>query len=275
MGYNFFASPKLPSNIPSVQDKAEDLWGNSPKTNTGVITERNAPMLSQPLASPVETAPIDSNDPQSGMDYAKAMLTTPEDERREYESSLNRRKVLAVGDALRHIGNIYNTVKGAPSQQFSSPVVDEERRYLGEKKERDARSMKYLSYEQAKARQDELARRYREQEEGRARRQEERLQSQWDRMQAQIDFKRWKAENDAEKKRELEERKSQLRREESEAKKKMVRTGRTGRTRTSSDTTTTTTYDENGNVKKTVVKKKGAGNGKKKRPQPNNRRNAY
>ena len=48
----------------------------------------------------------------------------------------NRERILALGDAMRHIGNIVNTGKGAPSQQFNDPISQEEGRYQQRKAER-------------------------------------------------------------------------------------------------------------------------------------------
>lgn len=42
----------------------------------------------------------------------------------EYDERVtrNREKILALGDAIRHMGNIYNTTRYAKSQQFNSPI---------------------------------------------------------------------------------------------------------------------------------------------------------
>ena len=48
----------------------------------------------------------------------------------------NRERLLALGDAMRHIGNIVNAGKGAPSQQFNDPISQEEGKYQQRKAER-------------------------------------------------------------------------------------------------------------------------------------------
>ena len=68
-------------------------------------------------------------------------------------ASVNRQRILAVGDALRNIGNIYNTVHYAPSQQFSSPVEQERKFYQQDKAQRDAVNQRYMAY---KAQRDAL-----------------------------------------------------------------------------------------------------------------------
>lgn len=88
-----------------------------------------------------------------GMDQLAAGLTTPEQEEKLRRASLNRQRILAVGDALRNIGNIYNTVHYAPSQQFNSPVEMERKFYREDKAQRDAVNQRYMAY---KAQRDAL-----------------------------------------------------------------------------------------------------------------------
>ena len=52
----------------------------------------------------------------------------------------NRERLLALGDAMRHIGNIVNTGKGAPSQQFNDPISKEEEKYQKRKAERQLKA---------------------------------------------------------------------------------------------------------------------------------------
>lgn len=60
----------------------------------------------------------------------------------EYDRRMttNRERLLALGDAMRHIGNIVNTGKGAPSQQFNDPISQEEGRYQQRKAERQRKA---------------------------------------------------------------------------------------------------------------------------------------
>lgn len=60
----------------------------------------------------------------------------------EYDRRMttNRERLLAFGDAMRHIGNIVNTGKGAPSQQFNDPISQEEGRYQQRKAERQRKA---------------------------------------------------------------------------------------------------------------------------------------
>ena len=86
--------------------------------------------------------------------------TSPEEEERLRKASVTNQRILAIGDALRHIGNIANTVRYAPSQQFNSPVTDEIARYERGKALRDKANAALLTYQQQKARQDALQRRW-------------------------------------------------------------------------------------------------------------------
>lgn len=52
----------------------------------------------------------------------------------------NRERLLALGDAMRHIGNIVNTSNGAPVQQFNDPFAVEETRYQQRKADRERKA---------------------------------------------------------------------------------------------------------------------------------------
>lgn len=106
-------------------------------------------------SQPVNVTPVvDPNSATSGMDALSSLYTSPAKEEELRKASVQRRRILAVADALRHIGNIYQTTRYAPSQKFSSPVVEEESRYRQDKALRDAANVRFMSYQQAKAAQD-------------------------------------------------------------------------------------------------------------------------
>jgi hypothetical protein len=101
-------------------------------------------------------APITSTE-----QLAAAMgYTSPQEEERLRKASVTNQRIMAIGDALRHIGNIANTVRYAPSQQFNSPVTDEIARYERGKALRDRANAALLTYQQQKERQDALQRRW-------------------------------------------------------------------------------------------------------------------
>lgn len=116
-----------------------------------------APAVNQVQSKPVvESLPAVQRRPiRSTEELAEAMgYTSPEEEARLRKASVTNQRIMAVADALRHIGNIANTVNYAPSQQFNQPWAEERARYERGKALRDAANYKYMSYEQAKAAQD-------------------------------------------------------------------------------------------------------------------------
>lgn len=92
-------------------------------------------------------------------ELASAMgYTSPEEEARLRKASVNNQRILAVADALRHIGNIANTVNYAPAQRFNQPWAEEQLRYEHGKAQRDAANARYLSYQRQKADQERAER---------------------------------------------------------------------------------------------------------------------
>lgn len=63
--------------------------------------------------------------------------TTPEEEERYRKRARNKAAIIAVGDAIRNIGNIYYTSKYATPQRFNQPVNSVMGRYAMEKANRD------------------------------------------------------------------------------------------------------------------------------------------
>ena len=124
---------------------------NTTATNGGkTMGIRSGEWDNEPMKRGGYTQPITSMD-----DLARAMnYTTPKEEERLRKASVANQRILAVADAMRHIGNIYNTVRYAPAQQFNSPVLEEQSRYERGKAMRDKANQIYLSYQQQKAAQD-------------------------------------------------------------------------------------------------------------------------
>lgn len=117
------------------------------------------PPVTQPQVTIAPRTPITSTE-----ELAAAMgYTSPQEEERMRKASVANRRIMAVADALRQIGNIYHTVNYAPSQQFNSPVVEEQARYERGKALRDRANQTYLTYQQAKAAQDAKARQWEQQ----------------------------------------------------------------------------------------------------------------
>lgn len=97
-----------------------------------------------------------ANSPTWGMDeVARAMgYTSPEQEEKLRKASVANQRILALADAVRHIGNIAGAINYAPAQQLNSPVEEERKRYLQGKALRDKANQTYISYMQQKAAQD-------------------------------------------------------------------------------------------------------------------------
>ena len=85
------------------------------------------------LTIPTSTyTPSASNPTQSVLDY---MLAPSKEEQKLYRDNESKKRLLVLADALRHIGNIYNTTRGAVPQQFNSPVAQQEELYQKKKNE--------------------------------------------------------------------------------------------------------------------------------------------
>ena len=86
-----------------------------------------------PTAKPTSVyTPSASNPTQSVLDY---MLAPTKEEQKLYRDNESKKRLLVLADALRHIGNIYNTTRGAAPQQFNSPVAQQEELYQKKKNE--------------------------------------------------------------------------------------------------------------------------------------------
>ena len=172
MAFNIFANDKQ-QNYPGYQtqqqpavqqpDFAGDKAANYPGTQpTAQPAPQNKPTATppkntnNPVTVPVTNNPpvVDPTSPTSGMDYLSSMLTSPEQEERMRKATIANQRIMAVANALRHIGNIAHTVGYAPSQQFNDPVAEEQARYEKGKAVRDAANLRYYTYQQAKAAQD-------------------------------------------------------------------------------------------------------------------------
>ena len=167
MAYNLFAQQKLTEPVPAFDPSRtveENLSGQGSPTGQNVATAYTTPtakLQTQPVVQPVQQPQAVTQQPKtiaSAEDLAAAMgYTSPEQEEKMRKASLMNRRILAVGDALRHIGNIANTINYAPAQKFNSPVQEEELRYQRGKLLRDKANTTYIKYQQAKEAQDRAA----------------------------------------------------------------------------------------------------------------------
>ena len=164
--YNLFSQQKrqyYPSSEVREEPEAVQQHGNEQSVVQTPAQTVAQPFVQTPAAKPqvaVQTRPsITSMD-----DLAAAIgYTSPEQEERLRKANVMNQRILAIGDALRHIGNIANTVNYAPSQQFNDPVAMEQARYEKGKTMRDKANQLYYTYQQQKAAQDAAQRKWEQQ----------------------------------------------------------------------------------------------------------------
>ena len=170
MAFNLFNTPKLQKPV-EVYDTSrsvqQNMNGEGKPSAANISAAYKTPQTQlqmqnqqQPQTNRTTTPVVDPTSPTSGMDAINAMYTSPEEEERLRKASVANQRIMAIGDALRHIGNIYHTVNYAPNQQFNNPVQEEYERYQKGKALRDAANLRYYTYQQAKAAQDQKARQW-------------------------------------------------------------------------------------------------------------------
>ena len=114
-----------------------------------LLADRTAKYQNQLMPkTPAKT--VDPNSDTDGMNSILGNWTSKEDEEKYRKASVARQRIMAVADALRHIGNIYHTTKYAPSQKFNMPVEAERQRYQQEKALRDQANQRIMTYQMAK-----------------------------------------------------------------------------------------------------------------------------
>lgn len=164
---NYFKEMAADPNAAYARRFVPMLTGGQPKNTSQMMAEK-AQQLSTNMRGgnrgngPVEKAQgtvmpaVNPNSATDGVNALAKMMgyTTPEEEQRLQKASMANRRIMAVADALRQIGNIYNTSRYAPAQKFNSPVMEEQARYEHGKALRDRANQTYLTYQQAKAKQD-------------------------------------------------------------------------------------------------------------------------
>lgn len=84
-------------------------------------------------------------------------LTGGKEEEPYKKENESKKKLLALSDAIRHIGNLMTVTDGATPQKFNSPVVEQEARYQQERAYRDKERAARAKAAQDKAKQDAKA----------------------------------------------------------------------------------------------------------------------
>ena len=150
-----FIKPPTASTTMESQQVQPQLQTQSPLGMNYFSKPLSTPTPPTELTTPSSTyTPSASNPTQSVLDY---MLAPSEEEKKMYKDNESKKRLLLLTDALRHIGNIYNTTRGAVPQQFNSPVVLQEQLYQQKRNELRAQRAAALknAMEQAKLNADQ------------------------------------------------------------------------------------------------------------------------
>ena len=173
--YNLFAAPKLTKPVQAydpTKSVQENMAGNGAPSAQNIVSAYQTPQAQLQQAKEQKQTQNqqqkqqfngDPNSSTAGMDYLNSLYTDPREEERLRKASVMNQRILAIGDAIRHIGNIANTVNYAPAQQFNSPVAEEQARYERGKALRDRANQQFYTYQQAKAAQDAAQRKWEQQ----------------------------------------------------------------------------------------------------------------
>lgn len=160
--------PQLTRPIPvydTSKSVAQNMAGQGTPSANNIFAAMRTPtaqlQMQQPVQQPAVPTPQQQEQTKTqpaitNMDELAAAMgyTSPEEEEKLRKASVANRRILAVADAIRHIGNIANTINYAPAQQLNSPVAEEQARYERGKAMRDKANLIYMNYQQAKAAQD-------------------------------------------------------------------------------------------------------------------------
>jgi hypothetical protein len=153
--YNMFRPADMMPEAAQPKTNVEQVQSEQKQDNKAaepVTTQQTEAAKAQSQASAV-----DPNSPTDGLNLLAGLVTSPEQEEKMRRASVQSQRIMAVTNALRHIGNVIGTVRGANAQEFNDPVTEEQQRYLREKAVRDHNNMKFMTYQQAKAAQDARA----------------------------------------------------------------------------------------------------------------------
>lgn len=106
----------------------------------GIESNANGSTLAQP---PINRGYVSTGDRDRDItSYLTNTFSDPDEEDRLRRQTRNRMAIMAVGDAIRQLGNIYHTTNYAPSQKFNNPLENEYGRYYTQKRLRDADAYK-------------------------------------------------------------------------------------------------------------------------------------
>ncbi len=146
-----------PDAVPYINGEEPIAMTQTGAVSQPVVEQKPAPVVQNTQKKQQTQPALDGSSSTAGMDYLNSLYTSPQEEERLRKANVMNQRILAIGDAVRHIGNIANTVNWAPAQQFNSPVQEEQARYEKGKAFRDRANQQYYTYQQQKAAQDRAA----------------------------------------------------------------------------------------------------------------------
>lgn len=114
---------------------------------SGSVSDISAWSKARSAAKMGEVVP---DDPVSGLSALSSLMEKPEDVAKRVKRQDQIKGVLALGDAIRHIGNIANTVNGAPVQQFNSPLAEYDNQIAKDDALRLSAHKQAMAYQQMK-----------------------------------------------------------------------------------------------------------------------------
>ena len=145
------AGPSTPSS-----EYSDTPQGQVPRASASPSLSKDqpqSPWLSQFTPQPPNSFSPTSDPDRGVMAYIQRLYGDPEDDAKRERANKQKLAILAVGDAIRNLGNIYHTTKYAPSQKFNEPVKEEYARQLNEDKLQLARKQKAIEMYQNHAKQ--------------------------------------------------------------------------------------------------------------------------
>ena len=121
--------PNMLEHVGGSAQQTENTGQPTPKKPTGVGMDVARGWLSQFMNTPQSAnSPqyVKTDDPDNGMlKYLTLLYGDPEQTAKRERADRQRMGILALGDAIRQMGNIYHTTKYAPSQTLNNQAAEE------------------------------------------------------------------------------------------------------------------------------------------------------
>ena len=113
------------------------------------INANDKAVSNQSVTTPINRGYVPTGDRDRDItSYLTNTFSDPDEEDRIMRQTRNRMAIMAVGDAIRQMGNIYHTTNYAPSQKFNNPLENEYGRYYTQKRLRGADRYKEMVMQQ-------------------------------------------------------------------------------------------------------------------------------